>query len=185
MTGVITATQPSWITPFTGLSPRCFTKLVAAVRREDADDHHRGRPWHLPLRDRALLVLAYWRTNLTMRQLAPLFGISKSAVGRIIGRLGPVLALRTRRRFAPDAVLIVDGTLVPARDHEVAEQSKDYRYSTSSCCFQAAASLSPDLHQASFSSDVSDCWTYTSAHRQRFAQEEGSQQRGVAAWLPA
>lgn len=37
----------------------------------------------------------------------------------------------------------------------------------------------------SFSSDVSDYWTYTSAHRQRFAQEEGSQQRGVAAWLPA
>ncbi|SOE33937.1 hypothetical protein SAMN05442782_11041 [Streptomyces sp. OK228] len=45
--------------------------------------------------------------------------------------------------------------------------------------------LSPDLHQTTFSSDVSDCWTYTSAHRQRFAQEEGSQQRGVAAWLPA
>lgn len=48
-----------------------------------------------------------------------------------------------------------------------------------------ALSLSPDLHQTSFSSDVSDYWTYTSAHRQRFAQEEGSQQRGVAAWLPA
>lgn len=27
-------------------------------------------------------------------------------------------------------MLIVDGTLVPARDHAVAEQSKNYRYST-------------------------------------------------------
>ena len=27
-------------------------------------------------------------------------------------------------------MLIVDGTLVPTRDHEVAEQSKNYRYST-------------------------------------------------------
>lgn len=31
---------------------------------------------------------------------------------------------------AKDAVLIVDGTLVPTRDHKVAEQSKNYRYST-------------------------------------------------------
>ncbi|MGW0086606.1 IS5/IS1182 family transposase, partial [Streptomyces sp. NPDC003393] len=28
MTGVITASEPSWIAPFTGLSPRAFGKLV-------------------------------------------------------------------------------------------------------------------------------------------------------------
>jgi hypothetical protein len=77
-----------------------------------------------------LLVTAYWRTNLTMRQIAPLFGVSKSSVGRIIDHLGPLLALRARRRFAKDTVLIVDGTLVPARDHTVAEQSRNYRHST-------------------------------------------------------
>jgi hypothetical protein len=38
--------------------------------------------------------------------------------------------LQPRRRFAKDAVLIVDGTLVPTRDHTIAEQSKNYRYST-------------------------------------------------------
>ena len=65
-----------------------------------------------------------------MRQLAPLFGISKSAAARIIDHLGPLLALQSRRRFARDAVLIVDGTLVPTRDHTIAEQSKNYRYST-------------------------------------------------------
>ncbi len=76
------------------------------------------------------MVAAYWRTNLTLRQLAPLFGVSKSAADRLITHLGPLLALRPRKRFGKDAVLIVDGTLVPTRDHTVAEQSKNYRYST-------------------------------------------------------
>jgi hypothetical protein len=82
------------------------------------------------LEDRVLLVTTYWRTNLTLRQLAPLFGVSKSAADRIIDHLGPLLALRPRLRFRKDAVLIVDGTLVPTRDHTIAEQSKNYRYST-------------------------------------------------------
>jgi hypothetical protein len=77
-----------------------------------------------------LLVAAYWRTNLTLRQLAPLFGVSKSAASRVIDHLGPKLALKPRKRFAKDAVLIVDGTLVPTRDRGIAEQSKNYRYST-------------------------------------------------------
>ena len=65
-----------------------------------------------------------------MRQPAPLFGVSKSATDRIIVQLGPLMSLQPRRRFAKDTVLIVDGTLVPTRDHEVAEQSRNYRYST-------------------------------------------------------
>ncbi|WP_369188793.1 transposase [Streptomyces sp. R08] len=130
MAGVITASEPSWITPFTGLSPRQLSKLVTALRREGADPVRKGRPWSLPLEDRVLLVAVYWRTNLTLRQLAPLFGVSKSAAYRIIGQLGPALAFQQRRRFRQDTVLIVDGTLVPTRDHQVAEQSKNYRYST-------------------------------------------------------
>ncbi len=62
--------------------------------------------------------------------MAPPFGVSKSATNRIIEHLGPPLALRPRKRFRKDTVLIVDGTLVPTRDHTVAEQSKNYRYST-------------------------------------------------------
>ncbi|MFH8258924.1 transposase [Streptomyces roseolus] len=130
MTGVITASQPSWIAPFTGLSARQFGKLITALRRESADPVRKGRPWSLPLEDRVLLVAAYWRTNLTLRQLALLFGVSKSAADRIIDYLGPLLALQQRRRFRKDTVLIVDGTPVPTRDHSVAEQSKNYRYST-------------------------------------------------------
>lgn len=110
---MITASGPSWIAPFTELSPRQFTKLVAAVRREGVDAVRKGRPWSLPLEDRVLLVAAHWRTNLTLRQLAPLLGVSKSAADRIVGHLGPALALRPQQRFRKDTVLIVDGTLVP------------------------------------------------------------------------
>ncbi|MFI0937445.1 transposase [Streptomyces sp. NPDC021020] len=128
---VITASKPRWTSPFTGLSPQQFGALITALRKEDAVPGRRGRPLVLPLEDRMLLVIAYWRTNMTLRQLALLFGISKSAADRIIGHIGPSLALRQRRRFRKDAVLIVDGTLVPTRDHSIAERSKNYRYSTS------------------------------------------------------
>lgn len=115
---------------FSGLRPRLFAKLVRQLRAEGADPAPRGRPWSLGFEDRVLLVATYWRTNLTMRQLAALFGTSKSAADRIIDDLGPKLALRPRQRFAPATVLIVDGTLVPTRDHTVAAKSKNYRYST-------------------------------------------------------
>ncbi|MDQ0790375.1 hypothetical protein QFZ64_005872 [Streptomyces sp. B3I8] len=36
MAGVITASEPSWISPFTGLS-RQFGKLVTVLRRKGAD----------------------------------------------------------------------------------------------------------------------------------------------------
>ncbi|MFJ9567760.1 transposase [Streptomyces fuscichromogenes] len=130
MAGVITASEPQWITPFSGLQPRDFRRLIATLRREGAAPARRGRPWSLPLEDRVLLVTAYWRTNLTLRQLAPLFGISKSAADRIIDHVGPLLALKQRQRFRASTVLIVDGTLVPTRDHSAAEKSKNYRYST-------------------------------------------------------
>jgi len=79
------------------------------LRREGADRTRRGRPWSLPLEDRVFLVAAYWRTNLTLRQLAPLFGISKSSADRIIDHIGPLLALKQRQRFHAGTVLIVDG----------------------------------------------------------------------------
>ncbi|AYG78428.1 hypothetical protein DWB77_00535 [Streptomyces hundungensis] len=107
----------SWIAPFTGLSPRVFFKLMKQLRREGGDVPARGRPWKLSLEDRVLLVAAYWHTNVTLRQLALLFGVSKSTADRVINHLGPRLAPAPRRRSAKDAVLIVDGTLVPTRYH--------------------------------------------------------------------
>lgn len=49
VTGVITASEPSWIGPFAGLSPRQFSRLITALRRrEGADPVRKGRPWSLP-----------------------------------------------------------------------------------------------------------------------------------------
>jgi hypothetical protein len=90
-----------------------------------------GRPWRLPLAERVLLVAVYYRTNLTMRQLAPLFGVSPATVCRVIQRLGPLLALEPVRapQDAVERLWIVDGTLIPVRDRTVGTSSRNYRFS--------------------------------------------------------
>lgn len=89
MGGVISADDPKWIEPISGTSEVQFVRLVALVRRRGGGVQ-RGWPWRLPLEDQVLLVATYWRTNLTLRQVAPLFGISKSAADRILDHLRPV-----------------------------------------------------------------------------------------------
>lgn len=78
-----------------------------------------------------LLVAVYYRTNLTMRQLAPLFGCSPATVCRIIQRLGPLLAIEPTPRSADatDRLWIVDGTLIPVRDRNIGASSRNYRFS--------------------------------------------------------
>lgn len=78
-----------------------------------------------------MLVAVYYRTNLTLRQVAVLFDVSKSAAGRVVDHLGPYLALSpSKRKHSAETVLIVDGTLVPTQDRSVSASSKNYRYST-------------------------------------------------------
>src|SRR5690242_13796416 len=130
---VISAARAEWIHPFTGLRPAQFRRLVRLVAARGGDqiaDGRPGRQWALDIPDRVLLVAVYWRTNLTMRQIGPLFGVSHSAAHRVIDTLGPLLALAPVRRQRTDQVSIVDGTLVPTRDHALAARSKNYRYST-------------------------------------------------------
>ena len=127
----ISASQREWVPVFTGLSMRQFGKLVGIVARRGGEQTGAGRRWGLSLADRVLLVAVYYRTNLTLRQTALLFGISKSAAGRVVDHLGPLLVLSpVARRHRPDRLLIVDGTLVPTHDRAVAASSKNYRYST-------------------------------------------------------
>jgi hypothetical protein len=129
---VFSASCQELIHPFTGLRPAQFYRLVRLVARRGGDaiaDGRPGRPWALNLPDRVLLVAVYWRTNLTMRQLGPLFGVSHSAAHRVIDTVGPLLALAPVHRRPKDQVAIVDGTLIPTRDHRLAAQSKNYRYS--------------------------------------------------------
>jgi len=75
--GVISAADEMIVELFSGLSARQFAKLVRQLRREGAEPPLKGRPWKLAFEGRVLLVAAYWRTNLTIRQIAALFGTSK------------------------------------------------------------------------------------------------------------
>ncbi|MFJ4428583.1 transposase [Streptomyces bobili] len=129
MRGVISADDPKWTELFSALTAVQFARLVALVRRRGGDVQ-RGWPWRLSLENRGLLAATYWRTNLTLRQVAPLFGISKSAADRILDHLAPLLAISPARRPRKDTVYIVDGSLVPTRDRTIAASGKNYRYST-------------------------------------------------------
>jgi hypothetical protein len=99
----ITARRPEWIFPYTGLTSAQFRKLVRLVAERGGNtlaDGRPGRQWALDLADRVLLAAAYWRTNLTMRQIGPLFGVSYPAAERE----SPVLdepAGRHRRQHPP------------------------------------------------------------------------------------
>ncbi|MFC5245719.1 transposase family protein, partial [Streptomyces atrovirens] len=120
-----------WVETFTGLRVTQFSRLLKAVRERGGNGTMQGRPWSLPLAERVLLVAVYYRTNLTMRQLGPLFGVSSSTVCRVIQRLGPLLAIEpvSRPADAADRLWIVDGTLVPVRDRKVGASSRNYRFS--------------------------------------------------------
>lgn len=73
----------------------------------------------------------YCRTDLTMRQLAPLFGVSPATVCRVIQRPGPLLALEPARtlRKRSSGSWIVDGTLIPVRDRKIGAASRNCRFS--------------------------------------------------------
>ncbi|WUH97700.1 transposase family protein [Spirillospora sp. NBC_00431] len=130
MGGLLRA-ESLWVEVFTGLPMAKFQRLVRAVRERGGNGPRTGRPWCLPLADRVLVVAMYYRTNLTMRQLAPLFGISPATVCRVVQRLGPLLALEpaSRPADAVERLWIVDGTLVPVRDRRVGSSGRNYRFS--------------------------------------------------------
>lgn len=104
--------------------------LAAVLHRLPAEPC-RGRPWSRSLRRRVLIACAALRTNLTMRELAASFAISKSSAHRIVASLVPRLAalLEETRPHDRRESWVVDGTLIPTRDHAAAARSKNYRWS--------------------------------------------------------
>ncbi len=113
--GGVLRVEPLWMETFTGLRTRRFEGLVKVGRERGGNGPGGGRPWRLPLAERVLLVAVYYRTNLTMRQLAPLFGVSTATVCRVVQRLGPLLALEPVRRTAPSVERFRCATAVWAR----------------------------------------------------------------------
>ncbi len=88
------------------------------LRREGADAVRLGRPWGQPLEDWVLLVAVYWRTNLTLRRLAPYFGVSKSVADRNInnGWSWVCRSIRSVAVWRRDQVDL-SAAVAPMRDH--------------------------------------------------------------------
>ncbi|MFF7634980.1 transposase family protein [Kitasatospora sp. NPDC008050] len=111
MAQLISAAQPTWVELLTGLDSTEFEELLRTLRpHAEADTPRVGRRWTLCLADRVLLVSVYRRTNLTMREVAVVFGISKSAADRIVGQLGPLLDLPPVRHRRSRLTLRLDRT---------------------------------------------------------------------------
>jgi hypothetical protein len=111
------------------LDPR---RLESVVKRLDAERirDRRGRPWPHSLRVRALIACTALRTNQTLRELAAVFGLSKSAGHRIVATLTRRLAaLANESHRDRRGSWIVDGTLIPTRGHACAAKFKTYRWS--------------------------------------------------------
>lgn len=109
-----------------GLPHQLLARIAARMR-----PRRRGRPWAQSLNTRLVMASIALRTNLTIRELAALFGVSKSQAHRVIDDM----TRRISRLFERSVDLdrrrswIVDGTLVPTRDHSRAAKSKNYRWS--------------------------------------------------------
>jgi len=97
--------SPSAFRQLTGITPAAFDGLLAELvpRHEAADARRKDRPGRkrrpgagrkhaLPLSDRLLMLLIYYRTYATHALLGFLFGVDDSAVGRNINPLAPILA---------------------------------------------------------------------------------------------
>jgi len=90
----------------------------------------RGRPWSRSLAHRVLIACTALRTNLTVRELAATLALSRSTAHRIVSTMIPRLAALAAASPRDRRVSwVVDGTLIPTRDHRRAACSKNYRWS--------------------------------------------------------
>jgi hypothetical protein len=136
----------------------------------------RGRPWGCALRYRVLVVCVALRTNLTIRELAAVSRISKSSVHRILAVLVPALAaLASDGTRTPDRrrTWIVDGTLIPTRDHTTAARSKNYRWSCNAQLLVCHRDLRVVATTAGGPGNRNDPMHYRGSVIERLAREHG------------
>jgi len=77
---------------YCGVERKTFDKMCEIVRRKSISRRLvEGRPPKLAIEDQVLLTLEYWREYRTMFHLGTSWGISESAVSRIIARVEDIL----------------------------------------------------------------------------------------------
>ena len=92
-------------------------RRLGAVIDRLPPEPRRGRPWSCSLAQRTLIACAALRTNLTIRELAASFAISRSAAHRIVSTMTSRLAaLATEDRLKDRRESwVLDGTHSDAR----------------------------------------------------------------------
>lgn len=118
-------------------------RLTVLLRRLGPEPT-RGRPWSCSRARRVLLACAALRTNLTVRELAATFGVSKSSAHRVVSTMTARIAALAQEPKLTDRrdAWVVDGTLIPTRDHRRAARSKNDRWS----CNAQILARRRDLH---------------------------------------
>ena len=152
------------------------THLDLVVDRLAVSSRPRGRPWRLPLRRRILLTCVALRTNLTVRELGAICGISKSQVHRIVADITPRLAGQLAHTVDPDRrwSWVVDGTLIPTRDHSTAAKSKNYRWSCNAQLLVRRADRRVIAVSGGGAGNRNDTVHYRGSEIERWCQRHGS-----------
>jgi hypothetical protein len=87
---------------YCGVERETFDKICEIVRQKSAARRlAAGRPPKLETEDQVLLTLEYWREYRTMFHIGTSWGISESAVSRIITRVEDILS-RAKEFTLPD-----------------------------------------------------------------------------------
>lgn len=148
---------------------------LAAITRA-LSTRQRGRPWSRSLRQRMLIACVALRTNLTIREIAACMGLARSTAHRIITAITPQLAqLATTPRVRHDRreSWIVDGTLIPTRDHACAARSKNYRWSCNAQILVRRRDLRVVATHAGGPGNRNDTIHYRSSRIEHLCREHG------------
>ena len=73
-----------------GIQPSTFLEMLDVLKAAE-HDKRRGRPSVLPLEDKLLMTLSYWREYRTLFHVAMTYGIHESSASRIIQKIENVL----------------------------------------------------------------------------------------------
>ena len=113
--------NPEAFKRLTGVKPLVFGQMVEVLREAETEKKKTGRPSKLPLEDKLLLTLSYWREYRTQFHIAASYAIHESSADRIITQVEDVLiraetfSLPKRREVSETdwTVVLIDATETP------------------------------------------------------------------------
>ena len=105
----------------TGVKPEVFGQMVRVLKEDETKKRKAGRPSKLPLEDKLLLAMSYWREYRTQFHIAASYSLHESTANRIITQVENTLirsgafSLPKRREVSETdwTVVLIDATETP------------------------------------------------------------------------